>query len=159
MNAKPEFDPMAVFDLTDKVGRAIKAAKTGSPGGHPSGRNRNWKRAENFEEYIANLEAGLEPYSERRLAGHLGVSRVWIWRAKQIASIPPKLQEFLMDKGFGPRRMVDAAQALNGGRLGEISRCPHCGGIIRRRIRLDPDLAGEIVAFGREHLGWQPDES
>ncbi|NIA67574.1 hypothetical protein HBA54_03125 [Pelagibius litoralis] len=110
--------------------------KPGSPGSHPHSNRPNWQVAETADDYIRNVQDGLEPYSERRLAKLLGVSRMAVYRWQAMAEIPESLFEELLaqDKPPSRRELAAIGLALEGkGSNRDVESCPHCGGVLRIR--------------------------
>jgi hypothetical protein len=104
--------------------------------GSPGSRGRNWSPAETIDDYVRNVREGLEPHSERRLAKLLGWTRMQLYRAKLMAMIPDDLFDALLAQGRLPkaRELANIALAMRGHDTSEIDRCPHCGGVLRRRL-------------------------
>jgi hypothetical protein len=65
----------------------LRPPTNGSQGSH----GRNWSPAETFGDYVRNCREGLEPWSERRAAKLLGISRAELWRWKLTAELPEDL--------------------------------------------------------------------
>ena len=109
-----------------------------SPGSHPHVDRPNWRPAETADEYLANVNEGLEEWSERRFAKLFGWSRGQIWRAKQMAAIPEELFERLLasDIDVSTKSLAAVGQALKGGcQSPGVERCPHCSWVLRVRGR------------------------
>jgi hypothetical protein len=70
-----------------------------SPGSHPHADRPNWRKAETFEEYIINVPEGLEPFSQRRCASLISVSRKKLWEMDLMGSVPKELWERLVKAG------------------------------------------------------------
>lgn len=117
-----------------------------SPGSHPHADRPNWRPAETFDEYVANVREGLEPPSDRRLAALMGVSRIKLHRMRLMAEIPEGLFDRLLDVGVKTAKAFAAiAQAMRGGEvLSDTDTCPHCGGVLRVRQRVS-DKAIAVV--------------
>src|SRR5262245_59243324 len=117
-----------------------------SPGSHPHADRPNWRPAETLEDYLRNVEEGLEQYSERRYAALMGVSRMRLYRSKLIGEIPKDLFERLLRGGARSlKSLANVALALRSGNgFAEIQTCPHCGGVVRVRPRAN-DCAVQIV--------------
>ncbi len=117
----------------------------GSPGNHPHSDRPNWRPAETAEDYLRNCDDGLETYSERRMAKLLGVSRTALWRWRMMAEIPEELFERLLAEANhvpSTKELANIGRALNGhGPAHDAERCPHCGEVIRVRVRWRPDTA------------------
>jgi hypothetical protein len=108
------------------------------PGEHPHADRPNWQPATTIDDYLRNCHEGLERYSDKHAAELLGCSRVELWRMKLMAEIPESLFEELLAHGSrvpGSRSLAQVGRALkNGGQqTAGIERCPHCGGLLRRR--------------------------
>ncbi|MGO4836811.1 hypothetical protein AB4144_31655 [Rhizobiaceae sp. 2RAB30] len=123
----------------------------GSPGSHvpnPHADRTNWRPAETLEDYLQNCCEGLEIYSDRRAAKLLGWSRIEVYRAKLIASLPEDLFDRLIESDPVPsaKALAQIAQALESGTLSrEIERCPKCGHVLRVR-RTGFDRYREVLA-------------
>ena len=112
-----------------------------SPGSHPHSDQPNWKPAETIEEYINNVEAGLEEFSERRAAKLFGVPRMELYRWKLMAELPPGLLDYILDEArkinlkVSNKALAQIALAHRSGenKIAEVDRCPHCGGVLRVR--------------------------
>ena len=91
---------------------------TGSPGSHPHADRPNWRKAETFEEYLANVQEGCEEYSERRAAKLLRVYRTELWRWRMMALLPESLLERLLvlRPRLGTKGLAQIAQVLSGGK-------------------------------------------
>ena len=113
------------------------------PGSHPHADQPNWRPADNPEDYRHNCEEGLETYSDRRMAKLFGVSRIEWWRWKMMAWLPDDLFEALLKRPrHSSKSLAAVAVALrNGGPVGEVERCPHCGG----RLRVRPSVSREDI--------------
>lgn len=122
---------------------------TCSPGGHPHSDKPNWKPADNADDYLSNCNAGLETYSDRRMAELFGCSRIDLWRAKRIAELPEELFERLLTGGIGSSKaLAAAAHVLSGADMAaETECCPHCGGVLRRRAHISEKAARIIDAW------------
>src|SRR5262245_12389680 len=120
-----------------------------SPGSHPHSDRPNWRPPETKEDYLRNIEEGLEQFSERRLAALVGVSRMRLYRLKLIGEIPEDLVQRLLRRGARSlKSLANVALALrNGNGFAEIQTCPHCGGVVRVRPRAN-DRAVQIVTTG-----------
>lgn len=108
----------------------------GSPGGHPHTDRPNWRPAETVDEYLENCEAGLEEFSERRLAKLWGVPRVELQRWKLMAELPTELVDRLLKGGVcSTKALAQVALALRrgGNAVAEVECCPNCGHVIRGR--------------------------
>jgi hypothetical protein len=86
---------------------------------------------QNQNDFKKGERPSAEPPSERELAKQLEVSRAWLWRARQVYSIPEDEFEAMVESENVPtiERLVQYA------RSGELTRpkrgrkqCPHCGG-------------------------------
>jgi hypothetical protein len=112
-----------------------------SPGStdNPHADQRKWRPATTLEEYARNCREGLEDYSDRRAAEILGVSRVWVWRAKMLAAIPKDLFERLLAADTPPstKALAQIGQALSGrGKRHDVECCWNCGVVLRVRDRV-----------------------
>lgn len=115
----------------------------GSPGSHPHADQPNWRPADNFEDFLRNCREGLEQASDRRAAKLLGVSRAELWRWKLMAELPEGLFDALLRASNKPTttQLGKVALALRDGRkCGDAEYCPHCGGLLRVRLRVPPVL-------------------
>jgi hypothetical protein len=76
------------------------------------------------------------------MAKLFGVSRVELWRWRTMASLPRDLFEALLKangRKASTKMLAAVAVALgNGGPVGDVERCPHCGA---------------LSGFGRASLG------
>lgn len=111
------------------------------PGSHPHADRRNWRPADNIDDFFRNCQDGLETYSDRKAAKLMGISRVELWRWKMMACLPDDLFEGLLNGRYPSTKSLAAvAVALkNSGPIAEVERCPHCGG----RLRLRPSVSRE----------------
>jgi hypothetical protein len=112
------------------------------PGGHPHADRPNWRPASTIEEYVRNFQEGLEPYSGRRAAKLLGISRAELWRWQLMAELPEALFEALLkaDRKPSTKALASVASALKGnGREADAELCPHCGGVLRVRLRVSTE--------------------
>src|SRR5208282_3036087 len=92
----------------------------------------NWQPTTTPNDYLRNCREGSEEYSERRLAKLLGVSRMFLWRAKLWAELPDALFEQLLVHQVGTKAMMAVALTLRRDKpSGEVERCPHCGEVLR----------------------------
>jgi hypothetical protein len=111
---------------------------SGSPGSHY---RRNWRPATNADDYLRNCEAGLEKWSQRRLAKLMGVPRIKLYRWGLMADLPEEVFEALLAGGVrSSRALANVALAARADDpLGEADTeyCPHCGGVLRRRRRIN----------------------
>jgi hypothetical protein len=107
------------------------------------------------------LPAGLEKFSERRLAKLLGVSPAQLSRQKLMAQIPNNLLDRLQAAGRENRRgrhavisskqLAAIGRALSGGPLEvEAERCPHCGGLLKIRRRIPQHLVHVVTEWMQE---------
>jgi hypothetical protein len=111
------------------------------PGEHPHSDRPNWRPAETIEEYLRNIEEGLEKPSIERLTKLAGLNRTLAWRARQMAHIPAGLFDRLIRGGLraglhGTKQLAQIGLAYRrgeGNQPAEIERCPHCGEVIRVR--------------------------
>jgi hypothetical protein len=128
------------------------------PGSHPHSDRPNWRRAETIDEYLTNCREGLEEYSERGMAKLLGMSRIQLWRAKQMVNIPEPLLDRLLAETRRSRRRGISTKALAGvgewlagaDAVAEIPTCPHCGEPLRVRPRIPRNLARIVDAWMAE---------
>jgi len=108
-------------------------------GHHPHSDRPNWQPAQTAEDYLRNIDDGLEDYSERRMAKLLGVSRTTLWRWKWMGEIPDELFERLLDRADhvpSTKEFANIGRALSGHRPAhDVERCPHCGEVLRMRGR------------------------
>jgi hypothetical protein len=105
--------------------------------GTPGSQRRNWSPAETVDDYLRNVEEGLEPHSDRRFAKLMGVSRTHLYRVNLIAQLPDDLFDALLKQRPGPpklRELANIALAMRGHDTSETDRCPHCSGVLRRRL-------------------------
>jgi hypothetical protein len=112
------------------------------PGSHPHADQPNWRPADTFADYVRNCQEGLEPYSDRRAAKLLGISRAELWRWKLMAELPEALFESLLKEGrkSSSKALASVASALKGnGREADAELCPHCGGVLRMRLRVSSE--------------------
>src|SRR5262245_15194500 len=68
----------------------------GGPPANPHADRPNWRPATTLEEYLANVAAGLEQPSTRRLAKLAGVPRIAVYRWRAAAALPEDLFNRLM---------------------------------------------------------------
>ncbi len=109
------------------------------PRSHPHADQPNWRPASTFMDYIRNCQKGLEPYSDRRAAKLLGISRAELWRWKLMAELPEALFEALLNAERKPsvKALAAVGQAFKGGgKEADVEKCPHCGGVLRVRLRV-----------------------
>jgi hypothetical protein len=114
----------------------------GPPGSHPHADQPNWQPAKTADDYMRNCREGLEGFSERRLAGLMGLPRMKLWRMRMMAAIPDDLFELLLRSERLPstKALAQIAAVLAGKAPKEdVERCPCCGHILRTRW-LRPDL-------------------
>jgi hypothetical protein len=111
----------------------------GSPGSHPHADRPNWRLAEMIDEYWRNCQEGLEQWSDRRAAKLLGWSRVRVYRARLMSSLPEELFERLV-KLASSKELAAIAVWLNTGDFPPIKNehCPHCGEVLRKRWTVRP---------------------
>jgi hypothetical protein len=117
----------------------------------------NWRPADTFADYIRNCQEGLEPYSDRRAAMLLGISRAELWRWKLMAELPEALFEALLKAGRKPtsKALASVASAIKGnGREADAELCPHCGGVLRVRLRVSSEY--RKIVDGWRANGVQP---
>jgi hypothetical protein len=112
-----------------------------SPGSHPHADQPNWRLADNPWDYARNCQEGLETFSERHFAKLFGISRAELWRWRLMANLSDDLFEALL-KAPGikasSKSLAAAALLLERGpyELTEAAGlCPHCGGVLRVRLR------------------------
>jgi hypothetical protein len=142
----------------------MTAPATGSPGSHPHTDQPNWRPADTYEEYIVNCREGLETYSERRVAKLLGMSRIHLWRAHMMAAIPDDLFELLMVAGRRNPRILSSKALASIGQMftrdvdnvAEVEHCPHCGGLVRIRPRVNAKLARVVADWLRDQPSVAP---
>lgn len=125
-----------------------------SPGSNPHEDRRNWRPAETFEEYLSNCREGIEDYSQARTARLLGISRTELWRWAQMAELPEDLFERLLAEcrktGTKPttKGLANVAMALRGASaIEETERCPCCGHVLRRRLRVKGALQKVVESW------------
>lgn len=112
------------------------------PGNHPHADQPNWRPASTIEEYVRNCQEGLEAYSDRHTAKLLDISRAELWRWELMAELPEALFEALLKAGRKPssKALASVASALKGnGREADAELCPHCGGVLRMRLRVSAE--------------------
>jgi hypothetical protein len=100
---------------------------------------------------LRNCREGLEEKSDRRAAKLMGVSRMWVYRAKLMSELPRDLFERLlaMDKVPSTKQFASIALALRRGeKTNYAERCPHCGELLRVR----QDFGAGITAVVNEWL-------
>jgi hypothetical protein len=126
-----------------------------SPGSHPHADRPNWQLAETIDQYIENCREGLEEFSDRRAAKLLGWKPIEVWRAKMVAAIPDDLFDVLLDQSPVPSikalAQIGYAWERGGNAFAEIERCPHCGGVLRKR----PLISNKFVAVINQWLSKQ----
>ena len=67
---------------------------TGSAGSHRFSATGSWRR--HRRSYLANCREGLDTYSDRHMAKLMGWSRIQIYRAKLLTSLPDSVFETLL---------------------------------------------------------------
>lgn len=115
----------------------------GEPPPNPHADRPNWRPATTFDAYLSNCREGVEQWSERRAAKLLGWSRIEIWRARRMAEIPADLFERLvaLRPPVGTRTLAAVGILFAEGRPPlEVDRCPHCGGVVRKRLPWGDDV-------------------
>ena len=126
----------------------------GEPPINPHADRPNWRPAETFDEYVTNCAEGLELFSERRASKLLGISRITLWRWRQAAELPEDLIARLSELRPRPsnKQLAQIAVALREGELdtSEVERCPHCGGVVRRRYWISEAALKVIRKWARE---------
>lgn len=109
----------------------------------PRGAIPNWQPATTADDYLHNCREGLEPWSERRFAKLMGMSRMQLWRCRLYAELPEALFEQLLAHGARSKEIVATALTLRRDRpYGEVDRCPHCGEVLRVRTLTGKARAG-----------------
>ncbi len=102
---------------------------------------------------MRNCQAGLETYSDRRMAELMGVSRAHLWRTKLLAELPEDLFERLLTERRTAGRMpslkglANVALALRGNMKVEAEHCRHCGGLLRLRERASAKTSRVVVQW------------
>jgi hypothetical protein len=137
------------------------ALDSGSPGSHSHADRPNWQPATRADEYLRNCHAGLEEYSDRRMAKLLGMSRIELYRAKLAAELPNELFELLLKAGVrSTKALAQIALSLKRDEpfAHEEERCPHCGGLLRRRRHVKREAVTAIVKYLNEGKAAQPRE-
>jgi hypothetical protein len=99
----------------------------------------NWQPATTASDYLRNCREGLEEYSDRRFAALMGWPPIQVYRAKLMAELPKALFERLLAAGvLSTKALANVALAFRRGQNdGEVERCPHCGGKLRVRWRVN----------------------
>ena len=115
----------------------------------PRGAIPNWRPATTFEDYLRNCREGLEEYSDRRAAQLLRWSRMRLHRARLMAELPDALFEQLLAHGvLSSKALANIAIAHKTGNIiDEIEHCPHCGGVLRARLRVGKAAQAAIGAW------------
>jgi hypothetical protein len=121
---------------------------SGSPGSHYG---RNWRPATTLKDYVRNCEAGLEKYSDRRMAKLMGVSRVQLYRYQLMAEIPEVEWDALLaqDVRWSTKALANVGLAMSTDDplvKVDIEHCPHCGGVVRERRHIGPKALEAIRA-------------
>lgn len=125
---------------------------------HPHADRRNWQPARTIDEYLQNCREGIEDYSERHVAKLLGVPRISLWRMKLLAQLPEGLFERLIKEGCATstKQLAQIVQFLSmpeldwDANVAEEVCCPHCGGLIRRRLKANKKVLETVREWVRE---------
>jgi hypothetical protein len=77
-------------------------------------------------------------------------SRMQVYRARPMAELPEDLFERLLDVGvLSAKALAQIALAVKRGDplAGEAEHCPHCGGLLRRRLHVSAAARAAIRAW------------
>jgi len=108
-----------------------------SPGEHPHSDRPNYTAAD----YLEMCRTGEAVYSEAEVCRLLGWSRAHLWRVLFMASVPEEIFEETLaamhadGKPMSTTRFVDMLKRRMGKARTYVERCPHCGGVLRKRHR------------------------
>ena len=130
------------------------------PGAHPHSDRPNWQPAETIEDYFQNIHEGLETFTEKRVAELLGTGRKAVWRSRMMGYIPEGLFERLLSLGIplSVSELASIGQLYRdvGGdgyerkKIREVERCPHCGEVLRVRLKIRPSTREAIKQWADE---------
>jgi len=135
-----------------RADEAVTDIAPGSPGNHPHADRPNWQPGDAADDYFERVKAGLDPFSQRRAAKALGVSRSSLRRWMSAATIPEDLFERLLaTHKTSTKELAAVGDALAAGQLSEsIERCPHCSGMLRIRASVRPSTLKVVNDWLRE---------
>jgi hypothetical protein len=98
------------------------------------------------------VQAGAEPWSDRRAAKLLGTSRVSVWRMHLLAVIPESLLNKLekLEPKVTKKELEFIARWLTDTQWKpENEYCPHCGGLVRHR-KIKDSVFDAVEAWQKE---------